>query len=70
MDIILRIFQIIIPILLILAIVLQSQGTGLGAAWGGGGQSYRSKRGMEKILFVVTIILTILFFLISIASIL
>jgi len=70
MQIILKILQIIVPVLLILAIVLQSQGTGLGAAWGGAGQSYRSKRGMEKILFIVTIVLTILFFLTSIASIL
>lgn len=50
------------------AILLQAKGTGLGRAWGGGGEFYRSKRGVEKVLFRLTIALAVLFFIISIAS--
>jgi len=63
------IFQILISILLIGAIIIQAKGTGLGSAWGGTGEFYRSKRGMERILFIATIVLAVLFFLASIANI-
>lgn len=62
------IIQIAISLLLMAAILLQAKGTGLGRAWGGGGEFYRSKRGVEKILFRLTILLALLFFLISIVS--
>lgn len=62
--------QIAISFLLIGAIVVQTKGTGLGSAWGGGGEFYRSKRGVEKILFIATITLAALFLLTSIANIL
>lgn len=65
---IVKIIQIILSILLVMAILLQARGTGLGHAWGGGGESFRSKRGVEKILFRFTIVLAILFFLSSIIS--
>lgn len=64
------IVQIIISIFLIGAVIIQSRGTGLGSLFGGGGETYRSKRGVEKILFYATIILATLFFLSSIANIL
>lgn len=60
--------QILLAILLMGAILLQTRGTGLGQAWGGGGEFYRSKRGLEKILFRATIILATLFLLWSIVS--
>ena len=50
------------------AIILQARGTGLGSVWGGGGETYRSKRGVEKILFIATIALAVIFFLSSVAS--
>lgn len=62
------ILQIIISAFLMASILLQAKGTGLGRAWGGGGEFYRSKRGVEKILFRLTIILAVLFFIVSIAS--
>jgi preprotein translocase subunit SecG len=70
MKTLIQIFQIIIPVLLIAVIILQARGTGLGSAWGGGGESYRSRRGAERILFGATILLAVLFFLISIINIL
>lgn len=68
MEKIIPIFQIIVSVLLMAAILLQAKGAGLGRAWGGGGEFYRSKRGVEKILQRATIILVILFLLTSIIS--
>ncbi len=67
---ILNIAQIIISVLLIAAVLMQQRGTGLSATFGGEGNIYRTKRGIEKILFILTIVLAILFFAIAIANIL
>jgi preprotein translocase subunit SecG len=63
----LTIFQVIVSILLILTILIQEKGVGLSATFGGGGEFYRSKRGIDNILFIVTVVLSILFVLTSIA---
>jgi len=55
------IIQIILSILLIISVLMQQRGTGLGGIFGGEGNVYRSRRGVEKFLFYVTIILAILF---------
>jgi len=58
----LAISQIIVAIFLILSILLQkSGGGGLGAAFGGGGGFYATRRGLEKKIFGLTIILGIIF---------
>lgn len=54
---ILSILQIIVSILLVTAILLQQRGGGLSAVFGGGGDVYRTKRGLEKIIFIATIVL-------------
>ncbi|OGY18366.1 MAG: preprotein translocase subunit SecG [Candidatus Chisholmbacteria bacterium RIFCSPHIGHO2_12_FULL_49_9] len=58
---VLLVIQIIVSILLMGTILLQARGTGLGSAWGGGGEMYRSKRGVERVLLVATVVLTVLF---------
>ena len=55
------IVQVIITVLLIAVILLQARGTGLGSTFGGDGNVYRTKRGLEKILFRITIVLAIIF---------
>lgn len=70
LDTILHITQIASAILLVGAILLQNQGSGLGIAFGGEGNFYRTRRGLEKKLFLATIILAILFFGVSLANIL
>ncbi len=55
-------FQVVVSILLAIAILLQQKSAGLSATFGGGGSSYSSKRGFDKFLESVTIILAILFF--------
>ena len=58
----LSVIQIIISALLVGAILLQQRGTGLSATFGGEGNIYRTKRGLEKVLFIATIALAVLFF--------
>ncbi len=67
MDI-LKIIQIIISVLLIISILLQSRGAGLGGVFGGSGTVFLTKRGIEKKLFVFTIVLAVAFFGISLTS--
>ncbi len=58
--------QLIISVLLIISILLQNRGSGLGAAFGGEGNVYMSKRGAEKTLFIATIILAFLFLVLGV----
>lgn len=53
---ILNTIQIITGVLLILFIILQSKGVGLSGTFGGEGMFYRSKRGVEKLLYRATIV--------------
>lgn len=47
---------------LVISVVLQNRSGGLGAVFGGsGGEAYRSKRGLEAVLFNATIVLGIVF---------
>ncbi len=61
------IFQIVISILLVLTILMQEKGVGLSATFGGGGEFYRSKRGVDRLLFIATAIFSILFIVSGIA---
>lgn len=60
--------QIILGILLILVIIIQQKGTGLGTAFGGDFSFYRTKRGAEKLLFYLTILLSSAFILLSLVG--
>lgn len=62
MNKIITIVQITSSILLVISILLQQRGTGLSATFGGEGNVYRTKRGLEKVIFISTIILSIIFF--------
>jgi len=62
------IIQSILAVLIVVLILLQSQGSGLGSAWGGGGETYHTKRGVEKVIFNLTIILITLFAIVSITA--
>ncbi|MHB8509035.1 MAG: preprotein translocase subunit SecG [Candidatus Dormibacteria bacterium] len=71
---ILQVAEFVVSIFLILGVLLQTpkSSTGLGGTIGGAGDSgggYRTKRGIEKSLFQVTIGLTIMFVLISVVNI-
>ncbi len=64
----LTVLQVLISILLITAILLQQKGAGLGGVFGGTGNVYSTKRGVDKILFRATILLSVLFFGIALTS--
>jgi len=51
--------QILISTLLMVLILLQPQGQGLGILGGWGQEAFRSKRGLEKLIFQLTIIFAI-----------
>ncbi len=51
------ILQIVLSVLLISAILLQAPGTGLSPVFGGGGESFRSKRSAQRFLLITTIVL-------------
>lgn len=62
---VLSVSQIIIGLMLILLIMIQAKGGGLGSTFGGLGGFYRSKRGLEKIIYYVTVFAACVFFLLS-----
>jgi preprotein translocase subunit SecG len=64
----LTVAQMILAAALIAAILLQQRGTGLGGAFGGEVTAYRSRRGIERTLFRLTILLAVLFVLFSLLS--
>jgi len=65
----LNIAQIILSVALILAIILQSKQAGLGGLTGGDtGGVFRARRGVERTLFQITIGLSVVFFLVAVAS--
>lgn len=57
------IVAVIAAVIMILSILLQSQGASLGTAFGGESNAYRSKRGSELVLFNTTIVTAIIFVL-------
>lgn len=63
----LLIAQIVLSVFLTVAILLQAQGSGLGSTWGGGGETYHTRRGLEKVLFYSTIGGVALFIVLSIS---
>lgn len=64
----LHIAQLIISIFLIIVILLQARGAGAGGIFGGGDAVYSARRGAEKILHNLTIILSVLFLTIAFVS--
>jgi len=64
----LNVAQIILSTALILAVLLQVRGGGLGGIFGQPDSVFRTKRGIEKTLFQLTIALVVLFITISLLA--
>ena len=61
--------QIIVSVALIVLILLQERSSGLSGIFGGDGTgTYQTRRGMEKSIFIGTIVLSIVFVLLAIAQ--
>jgi len=57
--------QIIISVLVVISILLQNRAEGLGKMFGGGGEVFRTKRGLEKFLYYFTIALIVVLVILS-----
>jgi preprotein translocase subunit SecG len=57
--------QIVLSVSLIIVLLMQSKGGGLGGIFGQSDSVYRTKRGTEKLLFQFTIVLVVLLVVIS-----
>ncbi len=69
METTLNISLIIISIALIISVIMQSKGAGLGGLTGADtGGIFTARRGVEKTLFFITIGLSVIFFLLAIAT--
>ena len=64
----LNIVQIVLSIALVLAVLFQVRGGGLGGIFGQADTVYRSRRGAEKTLFQLTIVLAVILVIIAIVS--
>ena len=71
MERFLDIALIITSVALIISVILQSKGAGLGGLTGADtGGVYTARRGIERTLFWVTIVLSVIFFTLAITSVL
>ena len=64
----LLILNIVLSVLIIIFILVQGKGAGLGSAWGGGGEMFQTRRGMEKIILWLTTIFIIIFLVVSLIN--
>lgn len=55
--------QVVVSIILIMLVLLQERGAGLGSLFGGGGGGtpYQTRRGLEKVIFWSTIVAAVIF---------
>jgi preprotein translocase subunit SecG len=66
LDFFLDLIQIVISVALVILILIQSKGSGMGSLFGGGDSGvYTTRRGVEKTLFNLTVVVSLVFFLIS-----
>ncbi len=70
MNQILFIIQIIVSVFLIVLISLQQRGTALGSSFGGGGEFYITRRGLQKKIYYATIVTAAIFILLGILNVL
>ena len=65
----LNLIQIVISVALIVLILIQTKGSGLGSLFGGSDSGvYTTRRGVEKTLFNLTIVLAVTFFIVSLIN--
>jgi preprotein translocase subunit SecG len=70
MNTILFYSQIVISVVLIALIAVQQRGTALGAGFGGGGEFYSTRRGIQKKTYYATIVAAAIFLILGILNIL
>ncbi len=58
-----KIAQLVLAVALIILVLLQERGSGVSESFGGGGEAgfYQQRRGLEKVIFIATIVGLVLF---------
>lgn len=64
----LQLAQIVIAVAVAASILLQARGTGLSSTFGGESTAYRSRRGLERTLFRLTVVLIAVYVVISLVG--
>jgi len=64
----LLIVQIVVAVFLIVFILLQQRGQALGSAFGGGGEFYATRRGIQKKIFWLTVFFGGLFIILALLN--
>jgi preprotein translocase subunit SecG len=62
-DTILTVIMVGSAVLMVISILLQQRGATLGAGFGSSGELYTTRRGIDKNLFEVTVVLAVVFIL-------
>jgi len=60
--------NIILSVAIVALVLLQGRGAGMGSAWGGQGEMYHSRRGVESFTMKLTYIAVVIFFLVSLGN--
>ena len=68
MEVYLSIAQIVLAVALVLIILLQVRGGGLGGIFGQADTVYRTRRGLEKTMFQLTVALAVIFVAVALIS--
>jgi len=64
----LNVIQIVLSVALVLVILLQVRGGGLGGIFGQADTVFRTRRGLERRLFQLTVVLVVLFIIVAIIA--
>ncbi len=68
MQQVLLVINILLSIAIVVFVLMQGKGGGLGSAWGGGGEQFQTRRGVEKLTLRLTVVCIVLFLIVSIVS--
>ncbi|MBI5127511.1 preprotein translocase subunit SecG [Candidatus Roizmanbacteria bacterium] len=65
---ILLLVNIVLSVAIVIFILVQGRGAGLGSAWGGGGERFQTRRGIEKAVLLLTGIAVFIFLIVSLVN--
>lgn len=68
MNIFLAIAQIVLAVAIIGAVLLQSKGEELGGVFGGAQSVYQTRRGIDRVLFTITVFMALAFFVLCVVN--
>ena len=68
MEKILQIIEVVLAVILIISVLLQQRGSGLGGAFGSNAAAFSTRRGFDKFLYYTTIVTGTLFVLVALAT--